>query len=124
MVWQTPNLFLPNSPLIVIWEITFSLLVTTYFSLSLFFIAFRIPREDKFVNGFLTTLVILLICVIDSLISINTSFIRNGKLITSHKVNIKKYTKSWLIISDAIVILILALRLMLLAAENANQDHL
>ena len=117
-------LFLPNSVFVVAWSITFSIVIIFYFSASLMVITFRISDDNQIVNGILLTILVLVVCFGDMLISINTCFIRNGKLITNRKINVKKYMESWMIYSDIIVILILLIRLVLLAVEKLNQGTL
>lgn len=107
-------LFLPNSIFVVVWEISFSIVIVLYFCLSLFGIAFRVDADDRAVNGFASTIFVVLINMIDTLISINTCFIRNGKLITNRWTNFRNYWSSWMMASDMFVLGILYIRLLLL----------
>lgn len=102
------------------WSISFSLIIIFYFSLSLFVITFQTKNDNKIVNGFALTLIVLVVCGFDTLISTNTSFIRNGKLIRDRKTNIKKYFASWMIWSDCGVIVILLLRMALDGLTGLN----
>ena len=117
-------LFLSNSVFVVAWSIIFSIVMIFYFSISLMVITFRINHDNQIVNGIILTILVLIVCSVDMVISINTCFIRNGKLITNRKINLKKYMGSWMIYSDVVVILILLVRLILLTVDKLNQGTL
>lgn len=117
-------LFLPNSTFIVAWSILFSLLIIFYFSISLFVITFRISFENDIINGIGITIAVLFVCLFDTLISINTCFIRSGKLIRNNVENFRKYFGSWMVWFDFIVVVVLIIRLVLMGADKLDQGKL
>ena len=106
------------------WSIFFSVAIIAYFCLSLFVITFRAFKDNEIINGYILTCLILGVCLLDSVLSMNTCFIRNGKLVTSRQINMQKYMSSWVIFSDSSVLLVLLVRLVLLRVESLHQGNL
>lgn len=114
------SMLLPNSKIVVIWQITFSIITILYFSLSLMLLTFQLADAVDTFNSIPVTLLILITCLIDTILSLHIKKIQNGKIISNRRNNIKRYMKSKLFYTDLIVMVILALKIFFRAINVSN----
>ena len=114
------SMLLPNSKIVVIWQITFSIITILYFSLSLMLLTFQLADAVDTFNSIPVTLLILITCLIDTILSLHIKKIQNGKTISNRRNNIKRYMKSKLFYTDLIVMVILALKILFRAINVSN----
>ena len=109
-------LILPNSSFILIWSFLFSLSIIAYFSSAVFEISFQ-TKFNQALNSSVATICVLIFCLMDTIISINTGIISDGKLIKNRYQNFRKYFYSFLFASDLLLGILLITRI-ILGTEN------
>ena len=98
-------MLLPNSPLIITWAITFSIFVIIYFSLAFFAITFNSTIFDEFFNSLLVNVVLLAVLIFDTVILLNTTSVRGGKIILDYRKNFSLYLASFTFWLDFVILL-------------------
>ena len=118
---KSDNLILPNSLIVLIWSIFFSLSVLIYFGSAVFEIGFQ-TNASRLFNSSYQTAGVLLFCIIDTIVYINIGVILNGKLVRNRYSNAINYIKSKLFITDTLVLIILLVRFVMSCARNPQYD--
>lgn len=116
---KNDSLILPNSPLVLIWSLFFSLSILVYFGSAVFEIGFQ-TRANQIFNSAPQTAGVFLFCILDTFIFINIGVIRKGKLVRDRHTNIVNYLHSSLFITDSLVLLVLLVRFALGLANKSE----
>lgn len=106
-------MILPNSIFVALWSILYSILVFSYFGVAVFEISFQTSINRLILNKAYFAAILLIFFIFDTLIFINIGIILEGRLINNRFKNFLNYLKTFLVITDVIVIIVLIARIIL-----------